>query len=115
MIRRARSSAVLAAVPATAPLMDLIVAAPRIPARRARSPIRLPMRDNRCMTDREAKSQDIPAADWSSEPRPGESYFDGPYLVFTEAYHLRRGFCCHSGCRHCPWGFVRDSLPSGST
>jgi hypothetical protein len=30
-------------------------------------------------------------------------YMDGPYLVFTEAYHLKRGYCCQSGCRHCPW------------
>jgi hypothetical protein len=30
-------------------------------------------------------------------------YMDGPYLVFTEAYHLKRGYCCNSGCRHCPW------------
>jgi hypothetical protein len=29
---------------------------------------------------------------------------DGPYLVFTAAYHLKRGECCHSGCRHCPYG-----------
>lgn len=34
-------------------------------------------------------------------------YFDGPYLVFTEAYHRKRGFCCQSGCRHCPYGFVQ--------
>jgi len=25
------------------------------------------------------------------------------YLVFTEAYHLRRGSCCGQGCRHCPY------------
>jgi hypothetical protein len=30
---------------------------------------------------------------------------DGPYVVFTEVYHLRRGYCCQSGCRHCPYGF----------
>jgi hypothetical protein len=24
-------------------------------------------------------------------------------LVFTKAYHLRRGFCCGSGCRNCPY------------
>ncbi|HEX3436486.1 MAG TPA: DUF5522 domain-containing protein [Pseudacidobacterium sp.] len=30
-------------------------------------------------------------------------YMDGPFLVFTEAYHLKRGYCCGSGCRHCPW------------
>ncbi|MBV8113724.1 MAG: hypothetical protein JO300_03215 [Silvibacterium sp.] len=28
---------------------------------------------------------------------------DGPYLVFTAAYHRKRGYCCNSGCRHCPW------------
>lgn len=24
-------------------------------------------------------------------------------VVFTAAYHLRRGHCCGSGCRHCPY------------
>ena len=38
---------------------------------------------------------------------PADFYFDGPYLVFTAAYHLKRGACCHSGCRHCPY---RDTL-----
>jgi hypothetical protein len=37
-----------------------------------------------------------------------DTYFDGPYLVFTEAYHRKRGYCCQSGCRHCPYGFLRD-------
>ena len=31
-------------------------------------------------------------------------YYDGPYMVFTAAYLLKRGFCCGSGCRHCPYG-----------
>ncbi|MBI2682806.1 MAG: hypothetical protein HYX26_06245 [Acidobacteriales bacterium] len=31
-------------------------------------------------------------------------YWDGPYMVFTAEYHLRRGSCCQSGCRHCPYG-----------
>jgi hypothetical protein len=34
---------------------------------------------------------------------PGDYYFDGPNLVFTAAYHLKRGYCCNSGCRHCPY------------
>jgi hypothetical protein len=25
--------------------------------------------------------------------------------VFTRAFHRRRGYCCESGCRHCPWDF----------
>ncbi|MEQ9468909.1 MAG: DUF5522 domain-containing protein [Ekhidna sp.] len=24
-------------------------------------------------------------------------------LVFTEKYHLKRGYCCGSGCLHCPF------------
>ena len=39
----------------------------------------------------------------SEELAPEDFYMDGPYLVFTAAYHLKRGYCCHSGCRHCPY------------
>ncbi|WP_263359042.1 DUF5522 domain-containing protein [Acidicapsa ligni] len=45
------------------------------------------------------------------EPEADEFYFEGPFLVFTEAYHLRRGWCCQSGCRHCPYGFQKT--PAG--
>jgi hypothetical protein len=39
-----------------------------------------------------------------TEPlRPEEFYMEGPYMVFTSAYHLRRGYCCNSDCRHCPY------------
>jgi len=33
-------------------------------------------------------------------------YFDPEtgYTVFTAYYHLKRGSCCGSGCRHCPFG-----------
>jgi hypothetical protein len=30
-------------------------------------------------------------------------YREGPFFVFTEYYHLKRGSCCGSGCRHCPY------------
>lgn len=34
-----------------------------------------------------------------------EDYYinDHGKKVFTETYHLRRGFCCGSGCKHCPY------------
>jgi len=28
------------------------------------------------------------------------------YRVFTEIAHRRRGTCCGSACRHCPFGHV---------
>ena len=32
-------------------------------------------------------------------------YYENGFMVFTEAFHLKRGYCCQSGCRHCPYGF----------
>jgi len=37
-------------------------------------------------------------------PRAGDFYFDEAGLMVLKAqYHLRRGYCCGSGCRHCPY------------
>ncbi|HEX8562530.1 MAG TPA: DUF5522 domain-containing protein [Flavobacterium sp.] len=37
----------------------------------------------------------------------GLDYYLTPegYKVFTEEYHRKRGYCCRSGCRHCPYGY----------
>lgn len=34
---------------------------------------------------------------------PGDFYFDNGLMVFNAVYHLRRGYCCGNGCRHCPY------------
>ncbi|MCA1632516.1 MAG: DUF5522 domain-containing protein [Acidobacteria bacterium] len=43
----------------------------------------------------------------SLRPRPlregVDFYLEGAAMVFTALYHLRRGSCCESGCRHCPF------------
>lgn len=31
-------------------------------------------------------------------------YFENGLMVFTESYHLKRGYCCKNVCRHCPYG-----------
>lgn len=30
-------------------------------------------------------------------------YIERGLWVFTEHYLLKRGYCCGSGCRHCPY------------
>lgn len=30
-------------------------------------------------------------------------YIEDLKTVFTETYHIARGFCCGSKCRHCPY------------
>ena len=34
---------------------------------------------------------------------PPDWYLENGLLVYTAAYHLKRGSCCGSGCRHCPY------------
>ena len=44
-----------------------------------------------------AKRNELVAGDFYTSPEG--------YLIFTEQYLLKRGFCCKNGCRHCPYGF----------
>ena len=46
---------------------------------------------------------------------PEDYYFEGEYMVFTAAYHLKRGSCCGSGCRHCPWRETHGGTEVGAT
>jgi hypothetical protein len=35
----------------------------------------------------------------------GEDFYYTPegYKCFTAKYHLKKGYCCKNGCRHCPY------------
>ncbi|MDO9373741.1 MAG: DUF5522 domain-containing protein [Ferruginibacter sp.] len=33
------------------------------------------------------------------------------YVVFTSAYHIKKGFCCGNGCKHCPFEYVNVPEP----
>jgi len=50
-------------------------------------------------------SEETPPGPETDDPAlaPEDFYYEGPYIVFTAAYHLKRGYCCGSGCRHCPY------------
>jgi hypothetical protein len=47
------------------------------------------------------------------ELKVGEDYYLTPdgLLVFTEKYHLDKGYCCGNGCRHCPFDFENVPEP----
>lgn len=40
-------------------------------------------------------------------------YMEGDKFVFTAAYHLKRGHCCNSKCRHCPYGLAPGGAAQG--
>ena len=48
-----------------------------------------------------------PRPDPDDEPEtpepPPDHYVERGLLVYTATYHLKRGHCCGSGCRHCPY------------
>lgn len=31
------------------------------------------------------------------------------YIIFTEVYLRKRGYCCKNGCKHCPYGFDKKT------
>lgn len=51
-------------------------------------------------------------------PVEGEDFYIDPATglhVFTEKYLRARGYCCKTGCRHCPYGFKKAAaLPQSS-
>ena len=37
-------------------------------------------------------------------------YYNGEgYIVLTEKFHLKKGYCCGNGCKHCPFNY--ESVP----
>jgi hypothetical protein len=67
--------------------------------------------ENRCLCRAclEALALD-PEISWSElasraaiAPGEGDYYMENGCMVFTAQYHTRRGYCCGSGCRHCPY------------
>jgi hypothetical protein len=48
-------------------------------------------------------SPDQPAPSTDSKLAQPDYTIENGLLVFTAAYHLKRGSCCGSGCRHCPY------------
>lgn len=50
--------------------------------------------------------------EFSNKPNlePEDFYFgEGGYIIFTEKYLLKRGYCCQNACKHCPYGFDKKS------
>jgi hypothetical protein len=42
----------------------------------------------------------------------GQEYYVDPStnrMVFTRVYHAAKGYCCDSGCRHCPYKHSAES------
>jgi hypothetical protein len=59
------------------------------------------------------ESMDRDPANAPTQPpiEPEDYYMENGLMVFTAAYHLKRGVCCGSGCRHCPYGNAPDEQP----
>ena len=38
-------------------------------------------------------------------------YNENNFLVFTEKYHVQRGYCCGNECIHCPFNYENVAEP----
>lgn len=55
-------------------------------------------------------SDDINPFSKISQLEPDDYYkTEDGYIVFTEKYLLKRGYCCKSGCKHCPYGYDKNT------
>ena len=46
----------------------------------------------------------------------GDDYYlnEKGLVTLTEKHHLERGYCCGSGCKHCPYNFEDVPEPKRS-
>jgi hypothetical protein len=50
------------------------------------------------------------SAVFKKELDPEDFYYSPEgYIIFTEKYLLKRGYCCKNGCKHCPYGFNKKT------
>lgn len=61
------------------------------------------MTPEKALHDNKAKEL-APSKDYIEEI---DYYIENGYWVFKAWHHLKRGYCCESGCRHCPYGFIK--------
>lgn len=47
-----------------------------------------------------------------SQLKEGIDYYvnEDDRVVFTAEYHLKRGYCCSRGCKHCPYEY--ENVPA---
>ena len=44
-----------------------------------------------------------------SELKKDEYYYTKEgYIIFTEKFHLKRGYCCQNNCKHCPYTYKTE-------
>ncbi len=68
------------------------------------------MKSNRKI-DNDIPSKKMGNTDNANPLREGVDYYvENGLFVFTAIHHTKRGYCCKSGCRHCPYGFKKIIL-----
>jgi len=60
------------------------------------------------MNDSEERSDDAPEK-IGPLVEGRDFYFEDGLMVLTRRYLAGRGYCCESGCRNCPYNFVKKT------
>ena len=66
----------------------------------------------KCVTELDqlvSRASDVPVDSVGDKIIEGTHYYiENGLMVFTELYHIAKGYCCKSGCRHCAYGYKPD-------
>jgi len=56
------------------------------------------------MDSNKINSNNLPKSEGNSAQQPDFYFNEQGLMVMTAQYHLKRGYCCKNGCKHCPYG-----------
>lgn len=52
----------------------------------------------------------------SDKLEQGDFYYNEEgFIVLTEKFHLKKGYCCGNGCKHCPYNYINVPEPKRSS
>ncbi len=55
-------------------------------------------------------SQEIEKTDAAKFIEDVDFYFENGFMILTEHFLKKRGYCCKNGCRHCPYSKETNEL-----
>jgi hypothetical protein len=61
------------------------------------------MQEKQLHTDKSTEDPDMSPPQDSDLQEGIDYYVEDGLFVFTAVFLLKRGYCCESGCRHCPY------------
>lgn len=65
-----------------------------------------------CMNPEETPHNTSQKKSEETADNPSDYYLENGLVVFTSKYLKERGYCCHCGCKNCPYKLKEELSPN---